>query len=80
MNIKEKVYKVISDALHINISAIDDDLEVGGIKEWDSLGQIGLIVSLEKEFKLTFDVDETLEMDNVYDIVEILEERFKEGR
>ena len=78
MNIKEKVYKVISDALHINISAIDDDLEVGGIKEWDSLGHIGLIVSLEIEFKLTFDVDETLEMDNVYDIVEILEERFKE--
>ena len=78
MNIKERVYKVISDIFRINMSEIDDDLEVGGTKEWDSLGHIGLIVALEKEFKLTFDVDETLEMDNVYDIVEILEERFKE--
>jgi acyl carrier protein len=78
MNIKEKVYKVISETLSIDPSIINEDLEVGGIKEWDSLGQVNLIVSLEKEFELTFDVDETLEMDNVFDIVDILEQRFKE--
>ena len=78
MNIKDRVYKVISGTLKIDQSEINDDLEVGGIKEWDSFGQVNLIVALEKEFKITFDVDETLEMDNVYDIVDILEQRFKE--
>ena len=79
MNIKDRVYKVISASLHINIALINNDLEVGSIKEWDSLGQVNLIVALEKEFKITFDVDETLEMDNVYDIVDILEQRFVEN-
>lgn len=75
MDIKEKVYKVISDNLKVDESVIYNDLEVGGIREWDSLAQVNLIVALEKEFNITFDVDETLEMDNVLDIVEILEER-----
>ena len=47
---------------------------VGDIPQWDSLGHISLISHLEKEFNLSIDVDQSLEMETIEDIVEILNE------
>tara|TARA_Y100000590_G_scaffold460234_2_gene619128 strand:- start:224 stop:457 length:234 start_codon:yes stop_codon:yes gene_type:complete len=70
----EKIKKIISKYFKVDIKLVDDDLMVGDIPQWDSLGHVGLVAHLEKEFGITIDVDQSLEMETVEDIVDIIEE------
>jgi acyl carrier protein len=76
MSIRDKVVKTLIDTLKIDSEEVNDDLAVGEHPKWDSLGHALLLVALEFEFKCQFDIDETLDMESVGDIVEIIEERF----
>ncbi|MBF0142123.1 MAG: acyl carrier protein [Magnetococcales bacterium] len=42
------------------------------IPGWDSLGHATLVVSLEKVFELTFEIDDLMAMESVAAIVEIV--------
>jgi Acyl carrier protein len=70
----QKIKKTIADFFKINIELVNNDLTVGDIQQWDSLGHIGLITHFEKEFDISIDVDQSLEMESVEDIVEIISE------
>tara|TARA_A100001015_G_scaffold309849_1_gene410059 strand:- start:3788 stop:4021 length:234 start_codon:yes stop_codon:yes gene_type:complete len=72
---KEKLYNIIAKSLNIDKSLINEDLGPGDITEWDSLANQNLILALEQEFQLNFDIDEVLDMETVGDIIEILEEK-----
>ena len=73
MNEKE-IKNSIANHFKVEVELIVDDLMVGDIPQWDSLGHISLISHLEKEFNLSIDVDQSLEMETIEDIVEILNE------
>ncbi len=45
------------------------------VSAWDSMGHVTLASSLEKEFGLTFDVDDLMEMENVKEICRIVESK-----
>ena len=77
MDIIDRIYTRISENLKVEKSQLNDEMEVGDIKQWDSLAHINLIVSLEHEFKITFDVEDTLEMESINDIIEIISDRLK---
>ena len=72
---KENLYNIIAKSLNIDKSVINEDLGPGDISEWDSLANQNLILALEQEFQLNFDIDEVLDMETVGDIIEILEEK-----
>ena len=69
-----KIKKIISEYFKVDINVINDDLMVGDIPQWDSLGHVGLVSHLEKEFSISIDVDQVLEMETVEDIVDIIQE------
>ena len=77
MNDKD-IKNLIAKFFKVDKSVILDDLMVGDIPQWDSLGHIELITHLEKEFNITIDVDQSIEMETVEDIVEILSEIIEE--
>ena len=51
------------------------DLSMGSLKEWDSLGNFNLLLSIENEFEVRFSIDEISEIKSVVQIVEFLESK-----
>jgi acyl carrier protein len=49
-----------------------DTLTPEEVQKWDSLGHVQLVMALQGEFGVEFDVDEMMEMENVRKIKEIL--------
>jgi acyl carrier protein len=68
---KEKIKKLIADILNVSPELIRDDLAIGDIPEWDSLGHIRIITALETELGILLSIEQTLEIEDVEDIIEI---------
>ena len=44
-------------------------LKIGSIKKWDSLGNLNLLLEIEKEFNIKFDTDTFSKIKSVKDMV-----------
>ena len=67
--IDEKINKIFKNAFksHGELSTITRDLN-----EWDSLKHMDLVMSLEKEFQITFEVEEIIQINNINDCIKII--------
>ena len=66
---KNKIKKIIAENLDVGVDTINEDLGVGDIPEWDSLAHVRIIIALEKEFEIKLDIEETLDIEDVADLV-----------
>ena len=59
----------------------DDDIVVtpnttaDDIEDWDSLEHISLIVSMEKEFSMKFDIKEVNKLENVGEMIDLIKRK-----
>lgn len=60
--------EIVCQVLQIKLSDLSDDLSYEDIRNWDSLTQFELISRLEREFKVSFEIDEILSMVTIGDI------------
>ena len=74
MSIEDKVKEIIADAIDVQVSAIEEDTAIGDFPSWDSMGQIIIISSLEKEFDISFDPEVIMDLEDVGDMIEAIEE------
>lgn len=70
MNTKESIKELIAKVLDVSLDVIEDELAVGDIPEWDSLAHMRIIASLESDLGVVLDIEQTLEIEDVEDIVE----------
>jgi|LakMenEpi03Aug12_release.lakeMendotaPanAssembly.Ray.scaffolds.fasta_scaffold1629752_1 acyl carrier protein len=77
MELEQKVIKIIAESLEVNEDQLSEDTAIGDIPEWNSLGHIVIISSLEKEFSINFDPEIIMDLEDVSDIVAAIEERLK---
>ena len=57
MKISEQdLKKIISKALNVDTKKIKENLNSNELEEWDSLGQLSIISSLDKKFKGKIDL------------------------
>ena len=66
----EKIKKALKKAFpssKINKNIIN--LKIGSLKKWDSLGNLNLILEIEKEFNLKFDSNTFSKIKSVQDIL-----------
>ena len=73
MSTQEKVIKIIAEAIEIDIFKIDEDTSIGDFPNWDSMGQLIIITSLEKEFDIKFDPEDIMELEDVGDMIAAIE-------
>ena len=73
MNKTERVIKIISEAIEVETNKIDEDTAIGDFPNWDSMGQLIIITSLEKEFDIKFDPEDMMDMEDVGDMIEAIE-------
>ena len=75
MDTADKVKEIIAEAIEVQVTTIDDDTAIGDFPKWDSMGQIIIISSLEKEFDIKFDPEVIMDLEDVGDMIEAVEER-----
>lgn len=64
-----QIRKTISETLNVHINDVKDDLAVGDLPEWDSLGHVRIIMALEAHFSCELEAAELLQLDTVSDLV-----------
>ncbi len=71
-NIFIKLNEIFQEVFDDENIKVDAKTTSEDIEDWDSLEHINLVVSIEKEFKVKFDIKEVSEMKNVGEMVEVI--------
>ena len=69
----EKLYQIISKVFNVDNSKIDDETSPENLEEWDSFNFYVLLDEIENEFKIKFNLDETLDIKKIGDFKILLE-------
>ena len=73
--IMEKVNEIFRDVFDDDTLVITEETNSDDIEDWDSLEHISLIISMEKEFGLKFDIKEVNKLENVGQMVDMIRSR-----
>ena len=68
----EKVTDIFRDVFDDDSLVIVDSTNADDIEDWDSLEHIALVVSMEKEFNLKFDIKRINKLENVGQMVDLI--------
>lgn len=68
----EKVTDIFRDVFDDDDLVIGDSTNADDIEDWDSLEHIQLIVGMEKEFKVKFDIKTVNSLENVGQMVDLI--------
>lgn len=61
-NLEQRLRKVFSESLGVDLEMIQDTLEYNTISEWDSIGHMSLIAAIEEEFDIMIETDDIIDM------------------
>lgn len=71
-NIEQTIKELMSIILNVDVECIDESTSMDNIPGWDSANQINIILALEEEFLISFEVSEFEMMVSYSDIVYIV--------
>ena len=71
----DRVRRIMADILEVDERSIDDDTEMGIDEQWDSGNHISLVMALEEEFAVSFEVSEIEAMTSFPEVVSTLERK-----
>lgn len=69
---KKKYNQAFIDSFSVDESVLGDNLEYNTIPEWDSIGHMELIASLEDAFDITMEMDDIIDFSSYKKGFEIL--------
>ncbi len=69
--------QIVSNTFSLKEEEIKDELSSKDIANWDSMNYLMFIAELEKEFTMSFTMDEVMNAQTLGDIRKILESRTK---
>ncbi len=75
MDIKSQVYKVFAEVFKIPVEEIKKDMTSADVEEWDSLGQLNLIIAVENKFGIKFEVEDIFNITTVDSIIKIVSKK-----
>ncbi len=68
----DKIIEIIQQSFQNSTYKITLETTPNDVDEWDSLGQIMLVQTIEEHFNISFELDELLNFDSVKSIVTIV--------
>ena len=68
----EKYKNAFVEGLEISLDVVNEKLEYQGNPQWDSVGHMGLIASLEEAFDIMMDTDDIIDFSSFTKGIEIL--------
>ncbi|MBO6137846.1 MAG: acyl carrier protein [Lachnospiraceae bacterium] len=76
--IMERINVIFRDVFDDDTLVIVDSTNAEDIEDWDSLEHINLIMAMEKDFDLKFNLKEVGELANVGEMADLIERKLKE--
>lgn len=70
MEIKGRLEEIFRDIFDDEELEIREDMSAKDIEDWDSLAQINLIIAIEKEFGIKFNLEEVSKLKNIGEMLE----------
>jgi acyl carrier protein len=74
-----KVREVFKASFNIDPQNVTVETKASDIPGWDSMGHLSLASNLEQAFKISLDVDDMMEMENVREILRIIQAKLAKG-
>jgi acyl carrier protein len=74
-----KVREVFKTSFNIDPEKVTAETKASDIPGWDSMGHLSLASNLEQAFKISLDVDDMMEMENVREILRIIQAKQAKG-
>ncbi|MBA3058013.1 MAG: acyl carrier protein [Gammaproteobacteria bacterium] len=71
-NIEQTVRDVMSIILNLDAAEISDNTSMDNTPGWDSANHINLVLALEEEFSISFEVSEFELMVSYFDVVQVV--------
>ena len=68
--IKNKVCEIVAGICSVEVCEVSENSTVGDFPQWDSVGHLSILSSVEEAFDISFEPEEMMEMEDVKDIVE----------
>ena len=69
------IKRLMADVFDIEPNAIREDASVENTPGWDSANHIQLVMALEQEFSISFDVAELESMISLFDILRVMQSK-----
>ena len=66
---------VLAEVFSLGVSEIRPDLERDEVGTWDSLKQMDLVVSLEREYGISLEIPDIVRMSSVAEIMAVLADK-----
>lgn len=60
-----QVKQIIARVLNVSLDVITDDLSAGDIPEWDSVGNLAIISTIEQELDVEFPLEDLFDLTSV---------------
>jgi acyl carrier protein len=71
-DVNKRLITILADVFGLRESEIYLDLKKEDVDNWDSLKQMDLVLSLEREYGISLEIPDILQMTSVSGIVEVL--------
>lgn len=66
---ESQVKDIIARVLNVDSAVITDDLSSGDIPEWDSVGNLAIISTIEQELGIEFPLEDLFDLTSVQSII-----------
>lgn len=70
--IEAKIKSIVLETLKIKESEYHEDLAAGDLPAWDSIGHVNLLMAVEREFEVAFDVTDAIDIESVADLQDMV--------
>ncbi|WP_273161303.1 acyl carrier protein [Bacteroides fluxus] len=70
MDVRRKVISIIAETLNVDESVITPEMAAGDIEQWDSMGNVAILTTVESELGVDFPMEELFELNTVESIVD----------
>jgi len=67
---ESQVKEIIARVLNVDVSLVTDELSSGDIPQWDSVGNLAIISTIEQELEIEFPLDILFDLTSVRSIID----------
>ena len=67
---ESRIKEIISRVLNVDLGVVTDDLSSGDIPQWDSVGNLAIISTIEQELEVEFPLEDLFDLTSVKSIVD----------